>query len=197
MKFNLLSENKLKISLSSEEMISIGISSDTATGVLGDDVIRRTPFRNLLQTVSQKTDFDISSEFEVSVYASSFGGVDMYLTKPDSVNMCCDTYDYSKKTYLFSFSKFSHLLGACKYIASLESSVDSSVYYESTNSYHRYFLLFSQSIYEVCGDICPACVIGEFADSEIKYKPSVTAYIIERCTPLIEKDAARKLAEFY
>ncbi len=197
MQFNLLSENKLKISLSEKDMESLGFPTDISNGILGEDVLHHAAFRNLFEDVRRKTSFDTSCEFEVKIYTSSSDGADIYLTKTKSEETHCPLCDYSKKTYLFSFTRFSHLLGACKYISSLDICADTSVYYEKARGKCRYYLLFSQSIYELCGDIYPSRVIGEFAECEIRHKPSVAAYIAERCTPLIEKDAAIKLAEFY
>ena len=94
------------------------------------------------------------------------------------------------ETYLYSFGGIDDLAGACRFIMSLASPSQTSVYYEEFGRMARYYLLFSQSVYDIRSELYPMCTISEFAQSEIKPTRAVRAYLNERCNIIAENNAA-------
>ncbi len=100
------------------------------------------------------------------------------------------------ETYLYSFSGIDELAGACKFIMTLNLPSQTSVYYEDCGIKARYYLIFSQSVYDIRSELYPMCTISEFAESEIRPTRAVRAYLNERCTLIAENNAAEIFCTF-
>lgn len=100
------------------------------------------------------------------------------------------------ESYLYVFSGINELVCACKFISSLPSQSLTSVYYEDTCGKTKYYLLFSQSVYDIRSELYPMCAISEFSECEIKPSRAVRAYLKERCYLLAEENASEIFAEF-
>ena len=97
------------------------------------------------------------------------------------------------EAYLYSFSGIDELAGACKFIMSLNLPSQTSVYCERCGINTRYYLIFSQSVYDIRSDLC---AISEFAESEIRMTRAVRAYLNERCELIAENNAAEIFSAF-
>ena len=79
----LLSDDKLKVKLSPEDMKRLSISCDSMDY---DDTGTRRAFWDILDKAKEKTGFDAAKErVFVQVYPSRDGGCDMYVTKASSL----------------------------------------------------------------------------------------------------------------
>ena len=100
------------------------------------------------------------------------------------------------EAYLYSFSGIDELAGACKFIMSLNLPSQTSVYCEYCGINTRYYLIFSQIVYDIRSDLYPMCAISEFAESEIRMTRAVRAYLNERCELIAENNAAEIFSAF-
>ena len=100
------------------------------------------------------------------------------------------------ESYLYSFSGIDELVSACKFIMSLNLPSQTSVYYEDYGIRSRYYLIFSQSVYDIRSELYPMCTISEFAESQIKPTRAVRAYLNERCNLIAENNAAEIFCAF-
>lgn len=100
------------------------------------------------------------------------------------------------ESYLYSFSGVDELAGACRFITSLNLPSKTSVYYEVCGNFTRYYLIFSQSVYDIRSELYPMCAISEFAENEIKPTRAVMAYLDERCVLIADNNAAEIFSAF-
>lgn len=94
------------------------------------------------------------------------------------------------EAYLYLFSGIDELAGACKFIVSLNSPSQTSVYCDDCGITTKYYLIFSQSVYDIRSDLYPMCAISEFAEGEIRPTRAIRAYLNEQCKLIAENNAA-------
>lgn len=99
------------------------------------------------------------------------------------------------ESYLYVFSGINELASACKFISSLPTQSLTSVYCDESCEKTRYYLLFSQSVYDIRSELYPMCAISEFAEGELKPTRSVRAYLKERCYLIADECASEIFAE--
>ncbi|MHC1696151.1 MAG: adaptor protein MecA [Eubacteriales bacterium] len=147
MELVLISDNKLKIILTDEDMSTLDISCDT---IDYDNTSTRRAFWELLDKAKQQTGFDAASDkVLVQVYPDKNGGCSMYVTKMTGIKN--EPYDYEKKyktrlyttakekksRIIFRFPDSEALCSACKQLALHGYEGDSDVY-ASRRSYYLY-----------------------------------------------------------
>ncbi len=188
MEINLLSENKLRISLTKNDMTALGIKS----GVFDGDCFKESaPFKSLLESARVKTGFDASDGMlTVSVYKTSSGGCDMYITR--SLRMRSKTRDSEKyESVILRYDREEDMSYACRAIDSVGYSQESSAYYEKNADGYKYYLILKkrQSLY-------PLCIAHEFScDGAFLPNDVYIPYIFEHCKIICEKNAVSVLAK--
>ena len=189
----LLSENKLKVRLSREDLDYYAL---TVESMDYDNTSTRAAFWSILDTARTKTGFDAASDrVFIQVYPCSDGGCDMYVTKLGEEKHR-KYKDYIKKTeactrgkYIYGFQRIEDLLHVCRYIDGCAFGGDTGAYYDPDKK--EYVLLIEED--GKCGLLHG--VIREFAyrrhDAQ---KIDYLHYLKEHCDVICEKKAHKVLA---
>lgn len=133
-----ISEEKIKIMLSREDLASWHLSCDT---IDYDTTETRRAFWGILDEAKKKTGFDAAKEkVFIQLYPSKNGGCEIYVTKLHEKNDTASvTFSQSlplwEKT-LYAFSHLEDMLSACARLAECGFSSESSAYAEM----HTYYL---------------------------------------------------------
>ena len=186
MEFYLISENKIKVTLTNSELSESGIQ------YLSSSSVQQSSLKPFLEMIHKKTGFDTSGKLTVKMYTTD-NGADIYITCEKAAVYSDD----DSLPYIFSFDSLSSLLGACRYISTSQHECRTSVYYEILNGATRYYLLIYIGAYGFCSDVYPLSVIGEYSDHELQRKSSTVSYITEKCIAWRKDTAAGVLSVFY
>ena len=186
MEFYLISENKIKVTLTNGELSEFGIQ------YLNEYSVHQSTLKPFLEMIHKKTGFDTSGKLTVKMYSSDTG-TDFYITREKAAVFSDD----DSLPYIFSFDSLSSLLGACRYISTSQNECRTSVYYELLSGATRYYLLIYIGTYGFCSDVYPLSVICEYSDHELQRKSSTVSYITEKCTVWGKDNAAELLSVFY
>ncbi len=192
MELLLISDTKLKVTLTHEDMKRLDISCD---GLDYDNTQTRRAFWQILDEAKSKTGFDAARDrVFIQVYPSKCGGCEMYVIKLKGL---LDTEREGKKevsktrSSVFSFDSISSLLPVCRQLKGLGYERESAAYIGDDG---RYYLVVSEEA-PLSGQ---RGAFGEFSFLE-EYgrrhtEPSRTAYIREHCQVIDASDAVNILA---
>lgn len=193
MELLLISENKIKISLTKADLDGYSITSDD---IDYDNTETRRVFWTLLDEAKRKTGFDAAkSRIFIQIYPGKDGGCELYVSKISraekddeiSLNVLRELSKISKeskekKPSVYLFDGMSELIAVCRRLKSLGYSQSSSAYSEGKS---RFFL-------SVDGD-------GEYSFIEEygirQSTEKIMLYIKEHCGAICEGDAVIRLGE--
>ena len=123
MELLLISQNKLKIMMTSQDMENYELN---ISGPVREDFRSRRAFRNILAEAKQRTGFDaLGEKIYIQLYPSKCGGCEMFVTKlgtprskEDPENLYkepsfCEIKRFPGNSY-YRFERLSDLLSTCK-----------------------------------------------------------------------------------
>ncbi len=188
MEMNLMSENKLRISLTKNDISALGLKNGMYDG---EYIKNSTAFLGLLESARIKTGFDASDGvISVSIYKNSEGGCDMYISRTGKSKPKGRESERTE-TVILRFEKEEDLAKACYAMHSQGFNGEACSYYEKNSFGYRYYLTVKkkQSMY-------PVCIATEFSiDGEFLPNDVFLPYILEHCTVICEKNAVAVLAK--
>jgi len=193
MELTLINENKLKITLSAEDMERLGI---TCEGLDYENTGTRRVFWELLDKARRQTGFDAASEkIFVQVYPDKAGGCHMYVTKLGSAGHDPGVYEKKYKTKLYTRAKnagrayvFSNSESLCMAAAMLCAAGyggSSDVYCDDA----RYYLYIEDNKDPALERLCEYGV-------QIR-NVSFPGYLTEHCSRLASGDGAEVFGRIY
>lgn len=135
MELILISENKLKITLSECDMRQYDLDCDT---IDYDNTETRRAFWSILDEAKHKTGFDAASQrVFIQLYPSKEGGCEMYVTKlslkalppPEEASRSPHALlPLSRRTLAFSFDSLELMLSVCRRLCAIDFSGSSEAY---------------------------------------------------------------------
>ena len=151
MELILISESKLKIMLTADDMESNGISEDLLT--YGEKDVRKI-FERILEEAKEKTGFDSSTgRLCVQVYPSKDGGCEVYFIRKAEGEKYTGTKEKApvqrkKKEYcVYSFDGINEVVNVCSILKSSGYTNESSLHAdEDNNGESRYYLVLQEEI---------------------------------------------------
>jgi negative regulator of genetic competence, sporulation and motility len=186
-----ISENKLKVMLTWEDMKTYDIDCDT---IDYEDTRTRRALRSILEEANRKIGFDtVRDRVFIQVYPSRCGGCELFVTRlalfgvEEGMN---STQKYKATTRrgstvaIYEFSSLSPLLSACGH---LRCGGDSAVFCDEDKRGSYFLLLFGAD--EVMSRAEAVC--GEYGG--VRRQPSAYAYIKEHCICICAADAIETL----
>ncbi len=181
MELILISNSKLKIMLSAEDMKEYNIECD------GESALKRG-FKPVLERAHEDCGFDIESgRLLVQVFPSRGGGCEMFITRV-AISGGRDEKDYISPSVCILRSACD-LLSLCRVLSSRGFGAGSSAYAMKEGVFALILPEFDRD------ERLPleAAVIGEFA--ERRDCDNIEGYIKEHALPIFERDAVARLAE--
>ena len=147
MELILISDDKLKIMLSEEDMERYHISGDELDY---SKLSTRTVLKSILSDAKSLTGFDTEGErFFVQLFTSAHGGCELFITKGEQDDFQTDASGEKKSTHarrtyksLYSFESFYNLIAVCRRLLSLCTDVGSIAYSDVSG---KYYLLLSHA----------------------------------------------------
>lgn len=193
MELLLISDSKLKVTLTNEDMKRLDISCD---GLDYDNTETRRAFWQILDEAKSKTGFDAARDrVFIQVYPSKCGGCEMYVIKLKGLfgKEKEGKMEVAKtRASVFSFDSMTSLLPVCRQLKGLGYGRESAAYIGDDG---RFYLVVNEET--------PTCQRGSFGEFSFleEYgrrhtEPSRAAYIREHCRAIEEKDAVNILASF-
>ncbi len=193
MELLLISENKIKISLTKADLDAYSITSDD---IDYDNTETRRVFWTLLDEAKRKTGFDAAkSRIFIQIYPSRDGGCELYVSKISraerdeelSSNVLRELSKIKeeakeKKTQVYLFDEINSLIAACRRLKAVGYNRSSSAYSEGKK---RFFLTV-----DLNGN---NSFIGEYGQRQRADRTML--YINEHCGVICEGDAVMRLAE--
>ncbi len=182
MELILISNSKLKIMLSAEDMKEYNIECD------GESALKRG-FKPVLERAHNDCGFDIDSgRLLVQVFPSRGGGCEMFITRV-AVTGGRDEKDYISPSVCI-LRTAGDMLALCRVLNSRGFGADSSAYAMKEGVYALILPEFDRD------ERLPleASVIGEFA--ERRDCDNIEGYIREHAEVIFETDAVSRLAQF-
>ncbi len=194
MELLLISENKIKISLTKADLDGYSITSDD---IDYDNTETRRVFWTLLDEAKRKTGFDAAkSRIFIQIYPGRDGGCELYVSKISraekdeeiSLNVLRKLSEIKeeckvKKSSVYCFDEINALIAACRRLKALGYSHSSSAYSEGKK---RFFLTVDTD-----GD--RFSFIGEYGQRQSA--DEIMLYINEHCGVICENDAVTRLGE--
>lgn len=204
MELILISDNKLKIMLTEEDMFRYEICAES---IDYDNTETRRAFWQILDEAKHRTGFDAASErVFVQVYPSRGGGCEMYVTKLGAATpihegepkkLIADTHNRTKirgRTIIYLFKSFEALATVCRRLKEMRYSDESAAYAEREGD--GYFLTLTEQMPTV---LSKRTSVGEYSFIEEYGKRKLgaleAAYIKEHCICIEAHDAVGVLAE--
>ena len=195
MELILISDSKLKITLSLSDMEKYDLCSDSMDY---DNTETRRAFWEILDEAKHKTGFDAAKErVFVQVYPSRGGGCEMYVTKVGTLFSGEDTGAHTPtrrrpRVGIFRFGCLDNLLSACLTLGRQGYTGESAAYAEDA----RYYLILYEHLGSPVGT--DGTRLSEYGFLE-EYGERLTgcvnfAYIKEHAKLLEGKDAIGKLS---
>ena len=185
MELIVISESKIKLTLTSEEMSLYTGSTKEILSEIMDDVRNKCGCR------------EMKGRIFIQMYPSREGGCEMFVTKLSEREKYKNTltgenhvlteyrkYIYGErgKVYIYSFDNMEHLLSCCRDLSQIKYHGSSTVYVDRDN--REYYLVLEAETH----------IAGENLG---KLKPSRTFYYIqEYCDNICRTDAVNTLAKF-
>ncbi|MBR5322126.1 MAG: adaptor protein MecA [Clostridia bacterium] len=149
MELILISESKLKIMLTADDMESNGISEELLT--YGEKDVRRL-FEGILEQAKIKTGFDSSTgRLIIQVYPSRDGGCEVYFTRKNDIERYSAQKDKAavqrkKKEYcVYLFDGISDAVAVCTLLRR-SGYTNESALYRDRNGESRYYLVLQEEI---------------------------------------------------
>lgn len=140
MELIVISDDKLKIMLSEEDMQRYHISGDEFDY---SKLSTRTVLKSILTDAKNLTGFDTEGEqFFVQLFTSAHGGCELFITKGEQDNYATEAPiekkpHSSRRTYqsLYSFDSFYNLISSCRRLIPFENDIDSVAYSDISGKY--------------------------------------------------------------
>ena len=147
MELIVISDDKLKIMLSEEDMERYHISGDEFDY---SKLSTRTVLKSILSDAKNLTGFDTEGErFFVQLFTSAHGGCELFITKGEQDDFATPVQTQKKapspqRTYqsLYSFDCFYNLISSCRRLLPFGKDIDSIAYSDISG---RYFLLLKHA----------------------------------------------------
>lgn len=196
MELLLISENKLKITLSECDMRQYELDCNT---IDYDNTETRRAFWSILDEAKHKTGFDAASQrVFIQLYPSKEGGCEMYVTKL-GIHTSAPLDDPPKRSYkllpltqrelAYSFDTLDMLIGVCRRLCSIGFSGVSEAFRTHTG---RYILIIDEPEENAYISLNEHSFIGEYGKRE--NLKSVRLMTDEHAECLCEKNAVELLA---
>lgn len=187
MEMIVISDSKLKVMLSSEDMSRFRISCDT---INYDNTETRRAFWNILDEAKHRTGFDAARDrIYVQVYPSKSGGCEMYVTKLEGEGNEKHVLSVEQShCEAWRFSSLECLLSVCRILSFSGFSAISSAYFDDKL---YYLALDIQGGAEDTYSKVHGCLseYGRAVDSLY-----VESYLNEHCTPICKNNAVEVLS---
>ncbi len=198
-----ISENKLKIMLTADDMENYSISNEEMTYERADT---RKVFSAILEEAEQRCGFKASKErLVIQVYPIKHGGCEVFVTStPDIVQsertekrpQGAGIQKKRKEHCVYEFDSFSEVERACIGLVSCGYSYTSELYYEETgDSRTRYFLVLQEDVPSTQSkrrrSVSKSDVAGEFGKR--LEKKVLHIQLRERAGKIFEKSAIEKV----
>lgn len=186
MEMILISENKLKITLSPLDMKDFDLDCDTADYSKTET---RRAFWSILDEAKHLTGFDAASDkIYIQMYPSREGGCEMYVTKLVAA-LTTNIVKLTEKQFFFAFDELDLLLKVCFQLKSSGFSGKSRAYVDVDGTY--YLEIFAKT--DISGDLPERFAFisefGKFCDGD-----AVLIAADERFKVVCPNDAVAKLA---
>ena len=191
MELLLISENKIRISLTKEDLDGYSITCDK---IDYDNTETRRVFWCLFDDVKQKTGFDAAeSRIFIQIYPDKNGGCELYVSKINApasdnigdglaqVSLISEKAEHLSRQELYSFDGIEPLLSACRQLVALGYVGSSSAYADKRG---RFYLLTE-------GDTKKTCFLTEYGLRHTS--KSVRLYINEHCSSVCADKAVETL----
>ena len=195
MELILISENKLKITLSECDMKQYDLDCDTLDY---DNTETRRAFWNILDEAKHRTGFDAASQrVFIQLYPSKGGGCEMYVTKlslkglPQSSDESRTTHallPLSRRHLAFSFEKLDVLIAVCRRLMSIGFSGSSQAMVSDSG---KYILIIDEPEENAYIGLSEHSFIEEFGT--IENLRNIRLMIGERIDLICESDAVNSL----
>ena len=188
MELTLISENKIKISLTRQDLDEHGITSDALDY---DNTETRRVFWTLLDEARKKTGFDAAkNRIFIQIYPSRDGGCELFVSKitdtdEDNRYKTEARKGNEKRTAkaVYRFEKMQELISVCKRLHTLGYRGRASAYSEDKT---RFFLSFDETVSQ-------AELVGEYGERQST--EGALLYIKEHCVTICEGEAVSRLAK--
>ena len=196
MELLLISDSKLKVTLTAEDMNKFSLSSDN---IDYDNTETRRAFWQILDEAKHKTGFDAASDrVFIQVYPSKCGGCEMYVIKLKNMTTIGEETTKSQSSLrgrvnVYSFDSMELLLPVCKKLHNMGYIRESAAYAGDDGKYYLIIMEKTQ-LSGQRGNLS----IGEFCFLEEYGKKhsdvSRIAYIKEHCKVIDSTNAVNILA---
>ena len=190
MELLLITKNKLKIVMTSEDMKEYAISGNE--GDTNENALKLA-LRSILEKANHQIDFDIVDGITVQMFTSKDGGCEMYVTKSIQKNTSLPVpiHRNSKKAdSVFLFQTMQDLLDACYHLQNEEDIVQSSAYADREKS--QYYLLLHTEERNVFGkNPCLYMAANEYGQRMKDHR--TLWHLYEYCDCICKSDAIGKL----
>jgi len=200
MELLLISDSKLKVILTPEDMEYYDLSCDNLDY---ENSETRRAFWNILADAKIKTGFDAATDrVFVQIFPSKFGGCEMFITKIDKKTsaLTCVVPRENRKAerYTYKFDDMKSLLAVCRHMKQCGFAGESSAYYDPR--IESYYLTYEDEDYIECvGYGLPKLsafpVAGEYGE-EIDSSLNNMAYFTEHCKEIVINKAVDVLSNF-
>lgn len=187
MEIVLLSENKLKITLSEGDVAVLGFPEETQDA---EKIKSSRAFKSLLETAKIKTGFDVNEcRLFISIYRGRDYGIEMYITKcgkDKQKNVSTE----KNELVAFRFDCGENLLEACEALYRAVGRRQSSAFWECDNGYKYYLIVVGNISAYLKSVACEYSVEREIIDDE-----NTLMHIFEHGNIICEKNALEVLAK--
>ena len=191
MEFLVISENKMKIMLSAEEVVSYGIESDKSD--YSDPAVRKA-FWKILDRAREECGFKVTGEKLLIQYYPSRCGAEIFVTRLGKISLGVErsisgaesVAMLSSKNMIYRFESLEELSRLCREIKNSVGAPTGDVYLSEDGCYYLFFE-------ERCdyGTLSPFSIVTEFAE---EIPQTMEIYIKEHSEPVSIGDAFLKLA---
>ena len=200
MELILISESKLKIMLTADDMESYAISNEQMSYEVKTT---RDGFEKILDVAKEKTGFDsASSKLLIQVYPSRNGGCEVYVIREcdaksdQGVKEKNNPPKKKKEVCVYLFDGIDGMLRTCNMLDECGYKNESSVYYEQIGDRTRYYLVLQEEVpYSSQNRKRKSLSKSDLADEYGKRLGGrdVMMYIEEHAKRLIEKNAIKAI----
>lgn len=191
LEFLIINGNKLKISLSAEEIEKYTLSDDDKTS---DEPGMRKSFWRILDIARDKCGFNASGEKVLIQFYKTSGGGEMFVTRLGKLTGTAEktlaaspnVTMLSSQQVIYSFSEINNLIGAVKQLC--PSSLEKCALYFCDNK--LYYLVAEERVGR--SKLSELSVLSEYGES---VSPTLIQYIIEHSVKISENGALAALAQ--
>ena len=197
MELIVINENKLKITLSENDMKQYSLDCDT---IDYDNTETRRAFWNILDEVKHKTGFDAASQkIFIQLYPSKEGGCEMYVTKLGERHKrnedCPDQelhklHPLHKRRAAYSFSSIDDIISVCRRLTEIGFSEKSSAWRSHIDG--KYFLILEEPEENAYLPLTESSFIFEYGKSESL--KNALLYLHEHADCICSAEAVETLA---